>query len=167
MGVTQPVLFRQLPDMQNGSRFWPFSLFPPYHLARMHTCTAALEGNRCSLHVWPIDLARRNGASTAREIEALAQPVGSQNVPAAHLPHSVIMIIFHALSSFLDAALVWNVSNARFGYHKSSKGLSFEHIIYPKLSHLPRLTSYISQLLHCTFGAIYITMRPPQFSAAQ
>jgi hypothetical protein len=60
------------------------------------------------------------------------------------------MIIFHTLSSFLDAALVWNASNTRFGYHKSSMGLSFEHIIYPKFSHLPQLTLYISQLLHCT-----------------
>ena len=42
-------------------------------------------------------------------------------------------------------------------------GLSFEHTFYPKFSHLPRLTLYISQLLHRTFGAIYITMRPPQF----
>src|SRR5947208_7000823 len=47
------------------------------------------------------------------------------------------MTIFHTLSSFLDATLVWNVSNARFGYHKSSMRLSFEHIIYPSFHTSP------------------------------
>jgi hypothetical protein len=60
------------------------------------------------------------------------------------------MTIFHTLSSFLAATLVWNVSNARFGYHKSSMRLSFEHIIYPSFHTSP------THLVHTAIIALHI-----------